>query len=40
MIAAQPPLLQDIGSLIDATRTRVAARVNASQMGEDTKRMP
>lgn len=27
--ATQPPLLQDIRSLIDATRTRVAARVNA-----------
>lgn len=37
---SQPPVLQDIRSLIDAARTRVTARVNASQMGEDTKRMP
>lgn len=29
MITAQPPLLHDIRSLIDAARTRVAARVNA-----------
>ena len=29
MIVAQPPLLQDIRCLINATRTRVAARVNA-----------
>lgn len=27
--ATQPPLLQDIRSLIDAARTRMAARVNA-----------
>lgn len=40
MIATQPSLPQDIRSLIDAARTRVTARVNASQMGEDTKRMP
>lgn len=29
MIATQPSLLQDICSLNDAARTRVAARVNA-----------
>lgn len=37
---SQPRVLQDIRSQIDAARHRVAARVNASQMGEDTKRMP